>query len=93
MEHDGCKGCRYENKTEDSIYCKGCKQNAVDKYVKMTNADKIRNMTDEELAEFLDVMVVDGLDCVLGLPCDYCMEKCECESCIKEWLERECDVE
>lgn len=53
MEHDGCKGCKYERESEENDYCKGCKQNAVDKYVKMTNADKIRNMANEELAEFL----------------------------------------
>lgn len=58
MEHDGCKGCRYENETEDRSRCKGCKRNAVDKYVKTSNADRIRNMTDEELANLL--IVFDG---------------------------------
>ena len=53
MEHDGCVGCKYEKESPDSKYCLGCKQNAIDKYTPMTNADKIRNMSDEELAEFL----------------------------------------
>ena len=53
MEHDGCVGCKYEKESPDSKYCLGCKQNAIDKYAPMTNADKIRNMSDEELAEFL----------------------------------------
>lgn len=53
MEHDGCVGCKYEKESEDSKYCLGCKQNAVDKYEKMTNADRIRNMSDEELADML----------------------------------------
>lgn len=53
MEHDGCVGCKYENESVESKYCLGCKQNAIDKYTPMTNADKIRSMSDEELAEFL----------------------------------------
>lgn len=95
FEHDGCKGCRYENETEDSIYCKGCKQNAVDKYVKKTNADRIREMTNEELAEFL--LYVNDSCCI---PCKVIDEKCKhfgtekgCKDCFKEWLESECDAE
>ena len=53
MEHDGCKGCKYENCSPESEECQGCKQNAIDKYTRMTNADRIRSMSDEELAEFL----------------------------------------
>lgn len=53
MEHDGCVGCKYEHESADSKYCLGCKQNAIDKYAPMTNADRIRSMTDEELAEKL----------------------------------------
>ena len=50
MEHDGCKGCKYEKCSEDSKERRGCKQNAVDKYTKMTQADRIRSMSDAELA-------------------------------------------
>ncbi|MCF2555556.1 hypothetical protein [Faecalicatena contorta] len=53
MEHDGCKLCKYESFSAESKECLGCKQNAVDKYKKMTQADRIRAMSDEELAEFL----------------------------------------
>ena len=53
MEHDGCKLCKYENCSMESKECMGCKQNAVDKYIRITNADSIRSMSDEELAEFL----------------------------------------
>ena len=58
MEHDGCKGCKYEKCSEDSKECRGCKQNAVDKYTRMTQADHIRSMSDEELA----VSRVDRID-------------------------------
>ena len=50
MEHDGCKLCKYENYSMESKECIGCKQNSVDKYTRMTNADRIRSMSDEELA-------------------------------------------
>ena len=53
MEHDGCKLCKYEHCSPESKECQGCKQNAIDKYTRMTNADRIRSMSDEELAEFL----------------------------------------
>ena len=51
MEHDGCKGCKYEKCSMESKECIGCKQNSVDKYKRMTKADRIRSMSDEELAE------------------------------------------
>ena len=53
MEHDECKLCKYENYSMESKECMGCKQNVVDKYTRITNADRIRSMSDEELAEFL----------------------------------------
>ncbi len=53
MEHDGCKLCKYEHCSIESKECSGCKQNAVDKYTRMTHADRIRSMSDEEFAEFL----------------------------------------
>ena len=55
MEHDGCKLCKYENCSMESKECIGCKQNAVDKYTRMTNADRIRSMSDEELADFIEM--------------------------------------
>lgn len=58
FEHDGCVGCKYEKESETSDYCKGCKQNAVDKYVRMTNADRVRSMTDDELAGVFDKTIL-----------------------------------
>jgi len=76
MEHDGCKGCMYESEPVESVHCMGCTQNAVDKYTRMTNADRIRNMTDEELAFFLEAIECNSHswceDCktLNGEPCD-----------------------
>lgn len=92
MEHDGCKLCKYENCSMESKECIGCKQNAVDKYTRMTNADRIRSMSDEELAEF-----IKGLSehCLAGIgECDCsgvntqpCYEVCG--KMARKWLQSE----
>ena len=64
MEHDGCKGCKYENCSPESKECMGCKQNAVDKYKRMTQADRIRSMSDEELAEFIEQVSTDSMETI-----------------------------
>lgn len=54
----------------------------------ITNADRIRSMTDEELAEFLTpVKCVDChlLDCGVGEICD----NRTCEQRIRDWLKQE----
>ena len=70
MERDGCVGCKYEHEDLDSQYCIGCKQNAIDKYKRMTNADKIRSMSDAELAKFLTSATDDAQRDALT-HCDY----------------------
>lgn len=65
---------------------------------KMTNADRIRNMTNEELAEFLlkvnsaysEPYMTGETDCKWE---DYPTHDKGCKDCFKEWLESECDVE
>lgn len=57
-----------------------------------TNADKIRDMSDEELAEFLDIVGEDGISSqYTDVPCDCCCEKTECSKCWKEWLQSEAE--
>lgn len=59
----------------------------------MTNTDKIRRMTDEELAEYL-YNVGFGFDCELC--CSQADEDCAgrgCEKSILEWLRKEVDEE
>lgn len=51
MEHNGCEGCAYESNGFHSYpcdVCTGTKQG--DFYKKITWADKIRSMNNEELA-------------------------------------------
>lgn len=59
-------------------------------YAPMTNADRIRSMTDEELAEMLSVV---SQHCVVYLSdhIDCRHSRCEssCKSNIKKWLQKE----
>lgn len=58
---------------------------------KKTNADRIRNMSDEELAEFLDIVEQDGISSqCINLPCVCCRDK-ECSNCWKNWLQSEAE--
>ena len=52
-------------------------------YKPMTNGDRIRSMTDEELAEF-------------NISCPFIDEECTmkgCYACILEWLKQPCEVD
>lgn len=61
-----------------------------DKKKTQTNADRIRSMTDEELADMLDEVSVHGI-LALGsdFPCDVCRERTECKNCFEDWLKAE----
>ena len=61
----------------------------------MTRADKIRNMSDEELGGFIDDLLVgdinpemfcDELEVAKDGPCE---KECTCRDCIIEWLKKE----
>lgn len=82
----------------------GIEQNCSDcrmcgkKVKKKTNADRIRNMTNEELAEFLlKVNTAYSEPCMTGeKDCkweDFPTHDNGCKNCFKEWLESECDSE
>lgn len=85
MEHDGCKGCKYEHCSSDSKECIGCKQNAIDRYVRMTWGDKIRSMSDEQLLEFLRNYFTCEYECAAA------KAGCErdCDGTIMKWLQSE----
>ena len=83
MEHDGCKVCKYENCSMESKECLGCTQNATDKYKRMTQADRIRSMSDEELAEWL-TKITDDAQLDAETKCDYQWA---------EWLQSEVEVD
>lgn len=74
-------------KEKTSCNCQHCRCDDI-----RTNADRIRNMSDEELAEFLDIVGEDGISSqYTNVPCDCCYEKTECSKCWKEWLQSEAE--
>ena len=90
-EYQGCDKCKYGNNQPTEYPCLECEHNrAMDHYEPMTNADKIRNMTDEELAEFL-IKEFDN-----KMICDKCYEfiedrpcKHNCDKQLLKWLQAE----
>lgn len=83
-EKDFCN-CQHNNISKDDEPCCRCDS-------KKTNADRIRNMSDEELAKFLDDIENYGiLSQYVDAPCDYCYEKTECDKCWEKWLQLEAE--
>lgn len=61
----------------------------------VTNADKIRSMTDEELADFIQrVQFGDFSNLDYGKTfCDMCDGQYECDDCLKSWLKQPAEGE
>ena len=54
----------------------------------MTNADRIRNMSDEELAEFLVYTQSTIKNCMIGIEdCKHENTDKDCKDCFIEWLQ------
>ena len=59
----------------------------------MTNADRIRAMSDEELAEFLDRWALGDIDYSKTF-CDLCKGQYDChDDCLMDWLKEEVEHE
>ena len=56
-EHDGCKNCKYEEKTEDDYPCNICKSAYTDEYEIKTKGDVIRE-SNENLADYVKTFTV-----------------------------------
>ena len=69
-EYTSCDDCRHSDKGLRDFPCTVCIHNAIDKFEPKTNADRIRAMSDEELAEWLTKITNDAqLDA--KTKCDY----------------------
>lgn len=77
---------RFRENRDNIFYCDKYR----DRKKKITNADRIRSMSDEELAEFLYTVAVFGIKRQYeDVSCNSCYERNECAECWKEWLELE----
>lgn len=96
--------CKYPNEVCANMtvlngvtYCDSVPCSLKDEIPKQTNADRIRSMTDEELAEFLIKVY-----CESAKPCMEGNEDCKwedypthdkgCKDCFKEWLQKDSEV-
>jgi hypothetical protein len=86
-EYRGCDKCKHTGKALNEYPCNVCIHNAIDKFAPLTNADRIRNMTDEELAEFINMVANDSIDTMVGYK-DY-TEIWEDKDPTLQWLKSE----
>ena len=81
-----CDRCK---KYSEKYDCTECKPD-----YKITNADRIRAMTDEELAEFLTGLNAHCLAGIGKIDCSSCIGYCEdnCRRMTRKWLQSEADT-
>ncbi len=82
MAEKSCNTCKYNGKAENEAPCVECSKRYQNKYTQMTNGDRIRMMTDEELAEFISNI---GQNCII---CDSdCIAPWCRRGCVEQWLQ------
>ena len=52
-EFESCSKCKFDGKAPTEEPCSNCIHNAMDNFKPKSNADRIREMSDEELAEWI----------------------------------------
>ena len=73
-----CVNCKQNN---SCTMCWKTSNKKCPHFIQITNADRIRAMNDEELAD----VVANGVGCVLKAP--HCMDV-DCTPCILKWLKQ-----
>lgn len=76
---------------DDELYCVGIVVDlySKEKTKKMTNYERIKNMTVEEMIDFLDKVEMGDLDYSLTF-CNMCKGQYDCQNdCMRKWLESE----
>lgn len=73
--------CKHNSNSRDNEPCCRCDS-------RMTNADRIRNMSDEELAGILFNSCIDHIE---ADKCRRMPEKDNCKKCVLEWLQSEAE--
>lgn len=78
-----CRNCA----NMDNEYCFACDNG--NQFKPLTNADRIRSMSDGELAQFL----MDSFACSLNCPAyDICDAEGACVEFLAKWLQQEADI-
>lgn len=86
MVAEDCNTCKHKDCWEYAEPCNSCSDinGTPEKWEPQTNADRIRTMTDEELAEYFS-----ALTCFPEANKDICKGVANCELCWLEWLKQE----
>lgn len=81
-----CATCKQSCKADGWVVCANCIHDSSrkDRYEPLTNADRIRNMTDEELVDFLATHV-QCEDCWLADTCASDLSR-NCYDSLLKWL-------
>lgn len=94
---ESCARCKYQNRSNVELPCLECTQNrAIDYFTPKTNADRIRNMTDEELEEHLWKMAEESPCYICAFRNGWLCEKPHDVSChggVLKWLKSEVGCE
>ena len=87
MAHEKCATCKRSSKADGWVVCANCIHNnsRKDRYEPMTNADRIREMTDDELANFV-ATYLQCEDCWLVDNCVNCGDMTCFDNNILSWL-------
>ena len=81
--HDVLETIRKSNSLREA-FLGVAKLPAAGEYHPCTNADRLRAMSDEELAKYLNRSITYSIWC--DPPEDGCEERIDCEECILSWL-------
>lgn len=90
IKYDNCKdchsGCVHAGKDRNFVCINGvsCK---ITTGKSQTNADRIRAMSDEELADFIYRCEMSDIDYAKTF-CDLCNGQYECDQCRLDWLQQ-----
>ena len=89
-----CEKCRHEDVSAKKYPCSKCDSVTNDLFEpkKQTNADRIRSMSDEELAEFSEQISTDSMDTISFGTKDY-EEIWEHKETALKWLQSEVEVD
>lgn len=83
MKTNPCARCKYNNTPEGVMVCDECVYDLSrkDRFRPLTNADRIRNMTDEELAKLMS-----GGDHICDRIPECVCKETKCFDCCLAWL-------
>ena len=88
-----CNLCKYDKVKEDYEHCPKCENGS--EFVVITNADRIRSMTDEELAEFLYGIATSHECNICEMKQGWDCGKRDDENCtdgVRKWLQSDSEV-